>query len=73
MSKSVAREHRELYPEQYAHPLVGKTVEVRLTDPVRVFEGKVERVVSTRFGQLVILVGEDDRTAYGIGCCTEKA
>jgi len=39
--------HRELYPEQYTHELVGKRVQNS--------EGKcgtVERVVSSRFGPL---------------------
>jgi hypothetical protein len=44
--------HKELYPEQYTHPLIGKTVRI-LSDgksPRRTFT--VERIVDTMFGQL---------------------
>lgn len=53
--------HRETYPEQYAHPLVGKRVRVRPRGPSTeaIAEGVVERVVtSPRWGQLAHLEGD---------------
>lgn len=45
--------HRERYPEQYEHPLVGRRVRVPGTN----VEGVVERVVDTRFGKLAVIGG----------------
>lgn len=42
--------HRDLYPEQYEHPLCGRTVRIRNQEGTFV----VERVVSSRFGLLVL-------------------
>jgi len=50
--------HRTMYPEQYAHPLCGKTVRTSTTPPGK-NEGVVERVVTSRFGPLAILEGSD--------------
>lgn len=45
-------DHRQLYPEQYSHRLVGRRVSI-LKGKIR---GTVERVVSSgRFGPLVVL------------------
>jgi cyclopropane fatty-acyl-phospholipid synthase-like methyltransferase len=48
--------HREWYPEQYSHPLVGRRVSVRHQGSV-VAAGTVDRVVSSRFGMLAHLGG----------------
>lgn len=53
--------HRESYPEQYTHPLVGKLVEA--PDGTRF---TVERIVGSRFGQLAPLPGDGFKTAYAI-------
>lgn len=59
--------HRELYPQQYSHPLVGKRVKVSsAADPI---EGRVERVVSSRFGQLAILEGYGAEQAWQVSHC----
>ena len=51
------RTHRECWPEQYQHELVGKTVAV-VVDGETVERGIVERVVvSTKFGPLAYLEG----------------
>lgn len=54
--------HRDLYPEQYAHPLVGKRV--RVADST--VEGVVERVVESRYGPLVILHAYPPDLAWSI-------
>jgi len=43
--------HRDIYPEQYDHPLVGRTVRAMWNGKV-VHEGVVERVMPSRFGQM---------------------
>lgn len=61
-------EHRRLYPDQYQHPLCGKTVRVRKRgEPgasgnaaINDVSGVVERVVSSRFGMLANLKGKAD-------------
>lgn len=58
---STYRTHREAYPDQYAHPLCGHRV-VTGTGPAQ-RSGILHRVVSSRFGQMGILV-EDHRHAY---------
>jgi hypothetical protein len=60
--------HRDCYPEQYQHPLVGKRVRVS-TRKGHEEEGVVERVVSTRFGLLAHLEGGGD-TARAVRDCT---
>lgn len=45
-----ARTHREAYPEQYAHPMVGRRVKLPSGQL-----GAIERVVGSRFGQMVHL------------------
>jgi hypothetical protein len=45
------RSHRELYPQQYEHPLVGKLVEFEWHGART--RGVVERTMQTRFGLLV--------------------
>ncbi len=48
--------HRETYPEQYTHPLVGKEVRIKISTTT----GTVDRVVtSAQFGQLAHLTGSD--------------
>ena len=61
--------HRKLYPEQYTHELVGKHVAVTVKGKVHV-EGVVERVVSTRFGLLAIITGEDPLKAWAVKDCS---
>ena len=53
--------HREAYPEQYAHPLVGKRVS---QDGKKL--GVVKRVFSTRFGRLAQIEGQDAKRAFAI-------
>lgn len=53
--------HKELYPSQYNHPLVGKTVRTR-----QGLEGVVTRVLPSRFGQLAEITGAKKGTAFGI-------
>lgn len=61
--------HRKLYPEQYAHPLVGKTVMVHSKkDESLLADGMVERVVVTRFGMLAKIAGSGD-TFYAVSDC----
>lgn len=63
-----ADQHREMFPEQYEHPLCGKEVFVEgVQDPIR---GVVERVVGSRFGPLAILEGSGG-VAYQISQCKE--
>ena len=49
--------HRQMYPEQYAHPLCGRRV---LVTPIGQpeYEGTVKRVVPSRFGPIAMLDGE---------------
>jgi hypothetical protein len=58
--------HRELYPNQYTHPMVGKVVKVRTNQGGKA-DGTVERVVPSRFGPLAIL--EDQEVAWSIRDC----
>ena len=51
--------HREAYPEQYTHPLCGKTVRVVAPNGKELHRGNVRRVISSRFGPLVITDGTD--------------
>ncbi len=62
------RSHRDCYPDQYAHHLVGKSVKVKTRTGFKT-EGTVERVVGTRFGQLAHLDTSGD-TAYLLRDCT---
>jgi len=65
--------HRELYPEQYAHRLVGKKVKVvSVKDGSILSQGKVERVVSTRWGMLAKIADVSDTfdTFYAVQDCT---
>lgn len=55
------RTHREAYPTQYQHELVGKRVRVIGSS----IEYTVERVVGTRFGLLAPMPG-DGGIAYAI-------
>jgi hypothetical protein len=56
--------HRELYPQQYTHPLVGKTVRVHGQIIV------VARVVSSRWG-LIAMVEGDEGQGYHVDECRE--
>ena len=63
------RTHRETYPAQYEHPLVGQTVEVyNKKDGGMLIRGSVERVVNTRFGQLAKITGSGT-TFYAVRDC----
>lgn len=59
--------HREMYPEQYSHPIVGKTVSISNSAIV----GKVSRVVGSRFGMLVILEEHGNDNAWPIESAAE--
>lgn len=62
------KSHRELYPEQYRHELVGHYVTVKI-DGDTMAEGIVERVVcSARFGLLAHLE-DGDGTFWAIKDC----
>lgn len=63
--------HRELYPEQYVHPLIGKAVVVKNAKGEMFAEGILTRVVQTRFGPLAILNGVGQR-AYSLCDVQEK-
>lgn len=69
----MSNSHREAYPEQYAHPLVGK--KVRVTHGGKTLaEGVVQRVMSTQWGKLVDLGTSSDEgepMAYGLWDCKE--
>ena len=61
--------HRELYPDQYTHPLVGEDVKVvSKKDGSIIVRGNVERVVNTRWGQLAKIAGAGD-TFYAVRDC----
>lgn len=62
--------HRELYPEQYTHPLVGKNA-VIVQNGKELTRGTVERVVESRFGQLAQLDTDPADTFWGIGSVIE--
>ena len=67
------KSHRDAYPEQYAHPLVGKKVRVITKNSNRI-EGTVVRVMSTQWGKLVDLGTTDEEgnpLAYGLWDCKE--
>jgi hypothetical protein len=69
--RPAAPTHRELYPEQYDHPLCGRSVRVRsATDAGRPVEGTVARVVtSQRWGELAILQEYPDDRAWSVTDC----
>jgi hypothetical protein len=56
--------HKETYPQQYNHPFCGKKVRVRTNGKV----GKVERVINSRFGKLVIFQGKS-KIAWLLAYC----
>ncbi len=62
--------HREAYPEQYRHSLVGETVQVfsKSTGSL-IVRGTVERVVASRFGQLAKIAGARDGMFYAVRDC----
>lgn len=55
--------HKQLFPEQYNHPAVGK---IAVNGTVN---GKVLRVVDTRFGQLAHIEGQPPEVAYRLADC----
>lgn len=61
--------HRESYPAQYTHPLVGKRVNVVFKDKITA-TGVVERIVQSRFGPLVKL-DSNATTFYALQQCEE--
>lgn len=63
--------HRELYPDQYEHPLCGRRVRVRdATYEGEPVVGTVERVVtSARWGQLAILAEYPGDRAWSVQNC----
>ena len=70
------KSHRETYPEQYSDPLCGKDVQI-IHEGKQIAHGKVERVVPSRFGLLVILEGHQQGyirlplNAYAFTECVE--
>lgn len=70
---AAGKSHRDLYPEQYTHALVGKVVEVDGNLPGQILSsGRVTRVVTTRLGSLVTLEGNDEQ-AWALPRCREIA
>jgi len=62
--------HRETYPEQYEHPLVGRTVVVK-TPQGGGTTGVVSRVMGTQWGPLVELEHQAaEGIAWSIKHCT---
>ena len=61
--------HRETYPEQYEHPLVGRQVVVDMGGDTILAAGKVERVVNSRFGKLAIIEGDKEGRAWATKDC----
>jgi hypothetical protein len=55
--------HRDHYPEQYSHPLVGKLVNAGGTERI------VVKVVTTRFGKLATF--DCTKSAFAIKQCKE--
>ena len=51
--------HKELYPEQYNHPLVGKNAKV---SGEKTFKS-ITRIVNSRFGMLAVL-GDENKNAW---------
>jgi hypothetical protein len=64
--------HREAYPGQYTHRLVGREVIVYGSSGTLLASGKVERVVNSRFGPLAIIEGDKDGSAYALKDCKIK-
>lgn len=60
MSTHTTKSHRDMYPDQYTHELVGRRVQIRHTGEEKI----VERVVQSRFGPLCMFAGST--TAYGL-------
>ena len=60
--------HRQMYPEQYEHSLVGRHVIVAPRGEI-LASGLVERVVNTRFGLLVIITDDQEGRAWSIKDC----
>ena len=67
MSGGCMKTHRETYPEQYSHPLVGVRVRLR----TGALTGTVTRVVSSRFGQLAEIDGNSE-TFYRVTDCVKE-
>ena len=63
------RSHRDCYQDQYAHPLVGKQVEVK-THTGFTTRGRVTRVVQCRYGTLAHL-DNSGTTAYLVSDCKQ--
>ena len=63
--------HRDLYPEQYTDPLCGLrvTVDGAVDASGHPVEGTVERVVTTWFGRLAVLVEHGPSTAWAADRC----
>lgn len=62
-----ANSHREAYPDQYSHPLVGKRVAVHAshTHPHTVnARGTVKRVMRSQWGEIVQLVEQEHDNTY---------
>lgn len=59
--------HREAYPAHYEHDLVGKQVEIADQN----VSGTVERVVDTRFDELVILAEHGSDKAWRVDDCND--
>lgn len=60
--------HREMYPEQYQHALVGQHVTVDLHGHIHA-RGIVERVLRTQFGMLAIVQHDQPGRAWAIKDC----
>lgn len=60
--------HKESYPDQYSHPLVGRKVRVSVGANPDYLTGIVERVFVTCWGPLAMLTRDPDR-AFPVADC----
>ncbi len=67
----IPKSHRELYPEQYTHALIGRYVTV-IVNGSSLAEGVVERVILSRYGPLAILADKQNR-AFAAKDCHPRA
>jgi hypothetical protein len=72
LAQAQAMTHRDAYPEQYSHPMVGKRVNVMHKGNI-VCTGTIERVTSSRFGQMARIDTAAKDTFYLLSSCREAA
>lgn len=69
-TRAATTAHRDRYPEQYTHPLCGKTVRIAVCAGEEI-RGTVLRVVPSRFGALAILAEHGAACAWAVQDCEE--